>query len=184
MRKLIFLLLIPLVTTLNAQETLDTAAIRKQFVLDEVEVVSSSPVFSNQSNELHAADLQQDNIGQNLPYLLSSAPALIATSDDGLGIGYTYLHIRGTDYTRINMTINDIPLNDPESQTVFWVNLTDMGSSVNSLRVQRGVGSSKNGSSAFGASINLLSLMDETALSDRPVTAELQFTGGMYKTFR
>lgn len=185
MRKLIFLLLIPLVTTLSAQETIpDTAAIRKQFVLDEVEVVSSSPVFSNQSNELHAADLQQDNIGQNLPYLLSSAPALIATSDDGLGIGYTYLHIRGTDYTRINMTINDIPLNDPESQTVFWVNLTDMGSSVNSLRVQRGVGSSKNGSSAFGASINLLSLMDEKALSDRPVTAELQFTGGMYKTFR
>ena len=121
----------------------------QQLTLQDVEVTAAKRVFANQSVEKTQTELQQLNIGQNLPYLIASTPGLVATSDDGLGIGYTYFHLRGTDHTRINMTVNGIPLNDPESQTVFWVNLTDMGASVDRLMVQRGVGTSKNGSSAF-----------------------------------
>lgn len=126
--------------------------------------------------------LNKCNTGQNLPFLLQNTPSLIATSDDGLGIGYTYFRVRGTDHTRINMTINDVPLNDSESQTVFWVNMTDMSNSMTNLNVQRGVGTSTNGSSAFGASINMETTPD-TILPKR-VNVEMLFNGGMYKTFR
>ena len=161
----------------------DTAAIRQQFRLEEVQVISSPRVFANQVIEKKQAQLQVENIGQNLPYLISNTPSLVATSDDGLGIGYTYFHIRGTDHTRINMTLNDVPLNDPESQTVFWVNMTDMASSLTNMKVQRGVGTSLSGSSAFGASLNMTSLFDTNLLTNKPVRAELSFTGGMYNTF-
>ena len=87
-------------------------------------------------------ELNRDNTGQNLPYLLSTTPGLQVTSDDGLGIGYTYFRVRGTDHTRINMTVNEVQLNDQESQTVFWVNMTDMASSVSQIDVQSGVGTS------------------------------------------
>ncbi len=147
-------------------------------------MVSSPKVFANQVIEKTAADIQVDNIGQNLPYLLSNTPALVTTSDDGLGIGYTYFHIRGTDHTRINMTLNDVPLNDPESQTVFWVNMTDMGSNLSSIKIQRGVGASVSGSSAFGASLNMSAFYDLKELENQPVRAEVAFTGGMYNTFR
>ena len=127
------------------------------YVRDLDEVVVNAPVaqVTNNHLELSQEQLNQSNTGQNLPFLLSATPALIATSDDGLGIGYTYFRIRGTDHTRINMTLNDVPLNDSESQTVFWVNMTDMASSMSSLNVQRGVGTSTNGSASFGASINM-----------------------------
>ena len=123
-------------------------------------------------------ELQRENIGQNLPLLLSTIPALLVTTDDGLGVGYTYFRIRGTDHTRINMTVNDVPLNDAESQTVFWVNMTDMASSISSVDVQRGVGTSTNGVSSFGASLNMLTRQDQRSHVD------LAFNGGMYNTFR
>ena len=124
-------------------------------------------------------ELNRDNTGQNLPYLLSTTPSLQVTSDDGLGVGYTYFRVRGTDHTRINMTVNDVPLNDSESQTVFWVNMTDMSSSLSSIDVQRGVGTSTNGSASFGASLNM-----QTGDRDTVSHFTLAFNGGMYNTFR
>lgn len=154
------------------------------FTLQEVEVVGVTQVFHNQSVEKTNAELQHDNIGQGLPYLLQSTPALVATSDDGLGVGYSYYHLRGTDPTRIHVSINGVPLNDPESQTVFWVNLTDIAGDAQQLSVQRGVGSSTFGSSAFGAGIVLTTLGRRTLSGGRPVEVQAQFTGGMYRTFR
>ena len=152
------------------------------------EVVVSAPVTQTtiSKQEMTHEQLNRDNTGQNLPYLLSVTPSLVATSDDGLGVGYTYFHIRGTDQTRINMTINEVPLNDAESQAVFWVNLTDMASGVSGLQVQRGVGTSANGGSSFGASVNLRTLDATIPESEHPgpVRAELDFNGGMYNTFR
>ena len=122
--------------------------------------------------------LNKDNTGQNLPYLLTTTPGLQVTSDDGLGVGYTYFRVRGTDHTRINMTVNEVPLNDQESQTVFWVNMTDMSSSISQIDVQRGVGTSTSGS-AFGAGLNM-----QTNMLDSVSRLTLAFNGGMYNTFR
>ena len=151
------------------------------FVRELDEVVVNAPVaqVTNNHTTLNNEQLNQSNAGQNLPFLLASTPALIATSDDGLGIGYTYFRIRGTDHTRINMTLNDVPLNDSESQTVFWVNMTDMASSMSSINVQRGVGTSINGTSSFGASVNM-----QTGENDTLSHYTIAFNGGMYNTFR
>lgn len=100
-------------------------------------------------------DLEQINLGQDLPLLLQSSPSVVTTSDAGTGIGYSSLRIRGTDLTRINVTINGIPLNDSESHGVWWVDLPDFASSAESIQIQRGVGTSTNGAAAFGASINI-----------------------------
>lgn len=99
--------------------------------------------------------IQKQNFGQDLPFLLNFTPSLVTTSDAGAGIGYTGLRIRGSDATRINVTINGIPLNDSESQGVFWVDIPDIASSTNNIQIQRGVGTSTNGAGAFGGSINL-----------------------------
>ena len=146
--------------------------------------VSASRVEQPMDNRarLTSGQLGFTNTGQNLPFLLSNTPSLVVTSDDGLGVGYTYFRIRGTDHTRINMTVNDVPLNDQESQTVFWVNMTDMASSMSSLNVQRGVGTSVNGSAAFGASVNMQTLPDNVLPEKSSV--EIGFNGGMYNTFR
>ena len=169
----------------------DTILLTRQ--LDEVTVNAPVAQVTNNHTALTNEQLNQSNTGQNLPFLLSSTPALVATSDDGLGIGYTYFRIRGTDHTRINMTLNDVPLNDSESQTVFWVNMTDMASSMTSLNVQRGVGTSTNGSASFGASINMSTSAKPTkpaegaqpaqSAHDRS-SATISFNGGMYNTFR
>ena len=165
----------------------DTILLTRQ--LDEVTVNAPVAQVTNNHTALTNEQLNQSNTGQNLPFLLSSTPALVATSDDGLGVGYTSFRIRGTDHTRINMTLNDIPLNDSESQTVFWVNMTDMASSMTSLNVQRGVGTSTNGSASFGASINMSTssplasrLSPDSLLASSSVG--LSFNGGMYNTFR
>ena len=126
------------------------------FRIEEIEVTAARVQQTTLSHQVtDNKSLNRDNTGQNLPYLLSTTPGLQVTSDDGLGIGYTYFRVRGTDHTRINMTVNDVPLNDGESQTVFWVNMTDMASSMSSIDVQRGVGTSTNGSASFGASLNM-----------------------------
>ena len=108
--------------------------------------------FSNVEKE----ELASRNLGQDLPIMLNYLPGVVTTSDAGGGIGYTGIRVRGSDATRVNVTINGIPYNDSESQGVFWVDLPDFTSSVSSLQMQRGVGTSTNGSGAFGASINLL----------------------------
>ena len=180
-----------LAASVVAHAQTDTILLTRQ--LDEVTVNAPVAQVTNNHTALTHEQLNQINTGQNLPFLLSATPALVATSDDGLGVGYTYFRIRGTDHTRINMTLNDVPLNDSESQTVFWVNMTDMASSMSSLNVQRGVGTSTNGSASFGASINMSTSAKPTqpaegaqpaqSTHDRS-SATISFNGGMYNTFR
>ena len=149
--------------------------------LEEI-VVSVPRVQQTTTNHqvLQNEQINQQNTGQNLPYLLSSVPSLQVTSDDGLGVGYTYFRLRGTDHTRINMTINNVPLNDSESQTVFWVNMADIATFLTSIDVQRGVGTSTNGVAAFGGSINMETHEQPTDKNE----VVLCFNGGMYNTFR
>ncbi|HCC71983.1 MAG TPA: TonB-dependent receptor [Bacteroidales bacterium] len=148
---------------------------------DEVMVIGNrasetTPVaYSNLGRE----KIKKINTGQDLPYLLSSLPSIVETSEAGAGLGYTNFRIRGTDPSRINITIDGIPINDPESQQVFWVNMPDLVSSVSDIQVQRGVGTSKNGAAAFGASVNF-----QTELpSDEPY-AEISSTVGSFNTFK
>lgn len=119
------------------------------------------------------------NFGQDLPILLGNSVSAVSTSDAGNGMGYTALRIRGTDMTRINVTINGMPLNDPESHNVFWVDLPDFATSTDNIQVQRGVGTSTNGASAFGASINLQSAHLKTS-----PYAELNSAAGSFNTFK
>jgi iron complex outermembrane receptor protein len=104
---------------------------------------------------LNAEDIKRQNLGQDLPLLLNQQPGVVTNSDAGTGIGYTGIRVRGSDITRINVTANGIPINDAESQGTFFVNMPDFASSVSSIQLQRGVGTSTNGAGAFGASLNL-----------------------------
>ena len=184
MKKFSFFLSATLAASVVAHAQMDTITLTRQ--LDEVIINAPVAQVTNNHTELTNEQLNQSNTGQNLPFLLSATPALVATSDDGLGVGYTYFRIRGTDHTRINMTLNDVPLNDSESQTVFWVNMTDMASSMSSLNVQRGVGTSTNGSASFGASINMETgnQCRESGAEDTVSHYTFSFNGGMYNTFR
>lgn len=106
---------------------------------------------------LSKKELAKNNLGQDLPFLLNQTPSAVITSDAGAGVGYTGIRIRGSDATRINVTINGIPLNDAESQGSYFIDLPDLASSINNIQIQRGVGTSTNGAGAFGASINIQS---------------------------
>ena len=124
----------------------------EEVLLTGIRANEDSPVtFTNVTRE----DIKPRNLGQDIPILLNYLPGVVTTSDAGAGIGYTGIRVRGSDATRVNVTINGIPYNDSESQGTFWVNLPDFASSVESIQLQRGVGTSTNGSSAFGASLNL-----------------------------
>ncbi len=123
--------------------------------------------------------LSKQNNAQDVPFLLSLTPSLVETSEAGNGIGYTNLRIRGTDASRINVTIDGIPLNDPESQQVFWVDLPDLASSVDNIQVQRGVGTSSNGAGAFGATVNM-----ETKNPDNEPFAQVSTAYGSFNTFK
>lgn len=129
----------------------------ESYLLSEIGIVSTratneTPVAYQ---AISAEDIKDHNQGQDLPYLLRFTPSLVVNSDAGAGIGYTGMRIRGADITRINVTLNGIPVNDAESHGVFWVNMPDLASSISDLQIQRGVGTSTNGSGAFGASIHL-----------------------------
>ncbi|MGJ8665609.1 MAG: TonB-dependent receptor [Patiriisocius sp.] len=125
----------------------------EEVLIQSFRVKADSPITHS---NLDAEDLEARNLGQDIPYLLNNLPSVVTTSDAGAGIGYTYMRVRGSDGSRINVTLNGIPFNDAESQGTFFVNLPDFASSVESLQLQRGVGTSTNGSGAFGASLNLL----------------------------
>ena len=144
----------PIVAQENNQPK-DSTAIQ---TLDEVFVTSVrvKPNAPITHSNLSKKELQQRNLGQDIPVLLNYLPSVVSSSDAGAGIGYTYLRVRGSDATRINVTINGIPYNDAESQGTFWVNLGDFASSVENIQLQRGVGTSTNGAAAFGASLNIL----------------------------
>ena len=155
MKKINFLLTILFVPFVFFGQSNDSISIKK--ILDEVSVnairaKTNTPIaFTN----LNKQQIEKSNLGQDLPFLISSTPSVVTTSDAGAGIGYTGFRIRGTDPSRINVTINGIPLNDSESQGVWWVNMPDFASSLENIQIQRGVGTSTNGAAAFGASINL-----------------------------
>ncbi|HLN55641.1 MAG TPA: TonB-dependent receptor [Bacteroidales bacterium] len=123
--------------------------------------------------------LKKTNVASDMPYLLSLTPSLVETSEAGNGVGYTGMRIRGTDANRINVTIDGIPLNDPESHTVFWVDLPDLASSIDNIQIQRGVGTSSNGAGAFGATVSLQTLNPEP----EPY-AELNSAYGSFNTYR
>ena len=125
--------------------------------IDEVLVtatrVGKKGVFATEN--FTAERIRENNLGQDLPILLNQAASVVTSTDAGNGVGYTGIRVRGSDPTRINVTINGIPVNDAESQGVFWVNFPDLASSTNSIQIQRGLGTSTNGPGAFGATINL-----------------------------
>ncbi|GEQ84604.1 TonB-dependent receptor [Patiriisocius marinistellae] len=125
----------------------------EEVLIQSIRVKADSPITHS---NLDAEDLEARNLGQDIPYMLNYLPSVVTTSDAGAGVGYTYMRVRGSDGSRINVTLNGIPFNDAESQGTFFVNLPDFTSSVQSLQLQRGVGTSTNGSGAFGASLNLL----------------------------
>ncbi len=120
---------------------------------------------------LKREQIRKNDFGQDIPYLLKNTPSVVETSDAGAGVGYTGIRIRGTDATRINVTVDGVPINDPESQALYWVNMPDFSSSTSMVQVQRGVGTSTNGAAAFGATINLVS---NTLLPEKYVN----YTGG------
>ncbi len=142
----------------QAQEQQTDSLEGKKVILDEVfvsaiRVTNQTPVtFSNLTKE----EIKPRNLGQDIPILMNFLPSVVTTSDAGAGVGYTGIRVRGSDATRVNVTINGIPYNDAESQGTFWVNMPDFASSTESLQLQRGVGTSTNGAGAFGASLNLL----------------------------
>ena len=149
--------------------------------LDEV-VVSATRVNENSGfaySNLDAESIKKKNIGQDAPYLLNQLTGVVVNSDAGNAIGYTGLRIRGSDATRINVTINGVPVNDAESQGTFFVNMPDLASSINNIQVQRGVGASSNGAGAFGASINF-----QTNLIDEKPYANVITGAGSYNSFR
>ncbi|MFZ1748967.1 MAG: TonB-dependent receptor, partial [Saprospiraceae bacterium] len=125
--------------------------------LDKIEIqanrVGDKGIFSRQN--LSKKELQKENLGQDVPFILQWTPSLVVTSDAGTGIGYTGLRLRGSDQTRVNVIINGVPLNDAESQNVFWVDLPDLMGSVNNIQIQRGVGTSTNGAGAFGGTVSI-----------------------------
>ena len=162
----------------NAQTVKDslTTISLEEVLLTGIRAKEDIPVtFTNLSRQ----DLAPRNLGQDIPILLNYLPGVVTTSDAGAGIGYTGIRVRGTDATRVNVTINGIPFNDSESQGTFWVNLPDFASSVEAIQLQRGVGTSTNGSAAFGASLNL-----ETDAVQNKAFASLSSSIGSFNSFK
>jgi iron complex outermembrane receptor protein len=166
---------------LTESTTLDFALNRATILADEVIVQAtrasenSPTTFTNISTE----EIRERNFGQDLPFLLNQTPSVVVTSDAGAGVGYTGIRIRGSDPTRINVTINGIPYNDAESQGTFWVNMPDFASSVENIQIQRGVGTSTNGAGAFGASLNI-----QTNTLKQDAYAEIDNSYGSFNTWR
>ena len=157
------------------QDSLSTITL-EEVKLTGIKAKDNTPVtFTNVSKK----DIASRNLGQDIPILLNYLPAVVTTSDAGAGIGYTGIRVRGSDATRVNVTLNGIPYNDAESQGTFWVNLPDFASSVEQIQLQRGVGTSTNGSAAFGASLNV-----ETSGIQQNAFSSLSSSLGSFNTFK
>ncbi|MCC8410455.1 TonB-dependent receptor [Mucilaginibacter sp. UR6-1] len=165
----------------RGNQTLNFSLLPSNYTTEEVTVTAtrasknSPTAFTNLSKK----DLEKNNFGQDLPFLLNQTPSVVVTSDAGAGVGYTGIRIRGSDPSRINVTINGIPYNDSESQGSFFVDIPDIASSVNNIQVQRGVGTSTNGAGAFGGSINV-----QTATRRDTAYAELNNSAGSFNTVK
>ncbi len=153
-----------------------SAILTDEVVVAGVRASAGTPVtYTNITRE----KIAEKNLGQDIPYLIRTVPSVVVTSDAGAGVGYTSFRIRGTDLTRINVTMNSIPLNDSESHGVWWVDMPDFASSVADIQVQRGVGTSTNGAGAFGASVNI-----RTFTLEKKPYVEISSSAGSYNTFR
>ncbi len=162
--------------TILSFEMKQSTYLSDEVIIIATKVPDNSPTtFTNIDKE----EIGKTNLGQDLPILLEMMPSTVSSSDAGAGVGYTGLRIRGSDMTRINITLNGIPLNDAESHSVYWVNIPDFASSIDNIQVQRGVGTSTNGAAAFGASINLQS----TTRNENPY-AEINSSSGSFNTFK
>jgi iron complex outermembrane receptor protein len=166
---------------LNQDAQITVSLTKTAVAIDEVVV---SATRANQKSAIaytnvSARELSKLNLGQDLPLLLNFTPSLVTTSDAGAGVGYTGFRIRGSDATRINVTVNGIPYNDAESQGTFWVNMPDLASSVSSIQIQRGVGTSTNGAGAFGASVNV-----QTNSFEKNPYGEVDVSGGSFNTLK
>lgn len=166
---------------LQKDEAIEFVLSTSSILVDEVVVSATragdrSPIaYKN----IKAAELKSVNIGQDLPVLLDLTPSVVTTSEAGAGVGYTGIRVRGSDATRVNVTINGVPINDPESHGVWWVNMPDITSSVKDIQIQRGVGTSTNGAGAFGATINL-----QTQSVSKDAYAEVGVSGGSFGTHK
>ena len=150
----------------------------------ELEEVRVSTIRAKTTDPVTQTNISKDyissrNLGQDIPVLLNYLPGVVTTSDAGTGIGYTGIRVRGSDASRVNVTLNGIPFNDSESQSTYWVNLPDFASSIENIQLQRGVGTSTNGSGAFGASLNIL-----TDIMQEKASASLSSSIGAYNTFK
>ncbi|MCX6321859.1 MAG: TonB-dependent receptor [Bacteroidia bacterium] len=164
---------------LKGETVLNIILLEKPYVTEEVFVNATragehAPLAYSTVNK---ETISKNNIAQDIPYLLSYTPSMVVSSDAGTGVGYTNINIRGTDVKRINVTIDEIPVNDAESHGVWWVDLPDLASSVDNIQIQRGVGTSTNGAGAFGATINF-----QTANLNREPYAEVNSSYGSYNT--
>ncbi len=167
--------------SLNKDKHLDVVLLTSTILTDEVLVSATragnrAPVAKS---EIYKNYIQNQNMGQDIPYLLTMTPSYIATSDGGAGVGYTYFRIRGADMNRINVTIDGVPMNDPESHSVFFVDVPDLAGSLENIQVQRGVGTSTNGAGAFGASINM-----QTAHQSSVPYAAYRGSAGSFGTYK
>ena len=151
------------------------------FELEEVRVSTIRAKITDPVTQTNISKnyISSRNLGQDIPILLNYLPGVVTTSDAGTGIGYTGIRVRGSDASRVNVTLNGIPFNDSESQSTYWVNLPDFASSIENIQLQRGVGTSTNGSGAFGASLNIL-----TDIMQEKASASLSSSIGTYNTFK
>ena len=167
--------------TLTKDINLDLVLTQNAIISDEVIVsaIKANDFTPIAQTNLNKKEIAKQNTNADIPFMLSLTPSVVATSETGTGNGYTAMRIRGTDMSRINVTINGIPLNDAESQGVYWVNMPDFSSSVNAIQIQRGVGTSTNGAASFGASINFQTI----TIEPKPY-ANLGFSAGSFNTFK
>ncbi len=166
---------------LTEDQTLDVVLKQDNILAEEVLVSATrakekTPVAYA---TVEKAVIRDNNMGQDIPYLLGLTPSFVTTSDAGTGVGYTNFRIRGTDLNRINVTVNGIPMNDAESHGTWWVDIPDLASSTDNIQVQRGVGTSTNGAAAFGATINL-----QTTTINKDAFAEYSSSAGSFGTLK
>ncbi len=164
--------------TFSQEKSKDSIKVNQldEVLVSAVRATSKAPVsFSNLTNK----DFQYRNLGQDVPILMNFMPSVVTTSDAGNGVGYTGIRVRGSDATRVNVTINGIPYNDSESNGTYFVNISDFASSVESLQLQRGVGTSTNGAGSFGASLNML-----TDSYSKKSSGEISNSVGSFKTIK
>ncbi len=148
-----------------------------EFVVASTRASAQDPMTNS---DIEKEEIEEINLGRDIPYLLNFSPSVVSTSDAGADIGYTGMRIRGVDQSNINSTINGVALNDAESHGVFWVNMPDFATSLNSVQIQRGVGTSTNGSGAFGATVNMLT---DHAAKDS-ASAQINNSFGSFNTIR